>query len=58
MQQHELLEFVLDAFAELATLHAAAAATADQAWSAVDNPIHQSIRTAPTSEMTWPDLPA
>jgi DNA-binding response OmpR family regulator len=33
MQQHELLEFVLDTFAELATLHAAAAAAAEQAWS-------------------------
>lgn len=33
MQQHELFEFVLDTFAELATLHAAAAATAERAWS-------------------------
>jgi len=33
MQQHELTEFVLDALAELATLHAAAAATAERAWS-------------------------
>ena len=33
MQQHELSEFVLDAFAELATLHAAAAAAAERAWS-------------------------
>jgi len=33
MQQHELFEFVLDAFAELATLHAAAAAAAERAWS-------------------------
>jgi len=35
MQQHELIEFVLDAFAELATLHAAAAAAAERAWSAL-----------------------
>ncbi len=27
MQQHELFEFLLDTFAELATLHAAAAAS-------------------------------
>ena len=33
MHQHELIEFLLDAFAELATLHAAAAATAEGAWS-------------------------
>jgi DNA-binding response OmpR family regulator len=33
MQQHELLEFLLDTFSELATLHAAAAATAERAWS-------------------------
>jgi DNA-binding response OmpR family regulator len=33
MQQHELFEFLLDTFAELATLHAAAAAAAEQAWS-------------------------
>lgn len=33
MQQHELVEMILDAFAELATLHAAAAAAAEQAWS-------------------------
>ncbi|MCK4624698.1 MAG: winged helix-turn-helix transcriptional regulator [Phycisphaerae bacterium] len=35
MQQHELNEFVLNAFAELATLHAAAAATAERAWEAL-----------------------
>ena len=33
MRQHELVETILDAFAELATLHAAAAATAERAWS-------------------------
>jgi DNA-binding response OmpR family regulator len=33
MQQYELVEMILDAFAELATLHAAAAAAAEQAWS-------------------------
>ena len=33
MQQHELIEFVLDAFAELATLHATAVTAAEQAWS-------------------------
>ncbi len=33
MQQHELFEFLLDAFAELATLHAAAAATVERTWS-------------------------
>ena len=33
MQQHELFEFLLDTFAELATLHAAAAVAAEQAWS-------------------------
>ena len=33
MQQYELSEFLLDTFAELATLHAAAAAIAEQAWS-------------------------
>ena len=33
MQQHELFEFLLDTFAELATLHAAAATTAERAWS-------------------------
>lgn len=33
MQQYELSEFLLDTFAELATLHAAAAATAEQAWT-------------------------
>ena len=32
MQQHELIEFILDAFAELATLHAAAATAAERAW--------------------------
>jgi DNA-binding response OmpR family regulator len=36
MQQHELLEFVLDTFAELATLHTAAAAAAERAWSVLD----------------------
>ena len=35
MQQDELFELVIDAFAELATLHAAAAATADRMWSAL-----------------------
>ncbi len=35
MQQDELFELVIDAFAELATLHAAAAATADRVWSAL-----------------------
>lgn len=35
MRQHELAETILDAFAELATLHAAAAATAERAWSAL-----------------------
>jgi len=35
MQQDKLLELVIDAFAELATLHAAAAATADRVWSAL-----------------------
>ncbi len=38
MQQHELLKFILDIFAELATLHAAAAATAERAWSLYLNP--------------------
>ena len=33
MQQYELIEFVLDAFAELATLHATAADAAERAWS-------------------------
>lgn len=33
MRQHELVETILDAFAELAALHAAAAATAERAWS-------------------------
>ena len=33
MQQNELIEFILDAFAELATLHAAAAAASEGAWS-------------------------
>ena len=33
MQQHELIECVLDAFAELATLHAAAVVAAERAWS-------------------------
>ena len=33
MQQHELIEFILDAFTELATLHAAAAAAAERVWS-------------------------
>lgn len=33
MQQHDLVEMILDAFAELATLHAAAAATAERAWA-------------------------
>lgn len=36
MQQHELFEFVLDTFAELATLHTAAAAAAERAWSVLD----------------------
>lgn len=35
MQQQELVETILDAFAELAALHTAAAATAEQAWSAL-----------------------
>jgi len=35
MRQHELAEMILDAFAELATLHTAAAATAERAWSAL-----------------------
>ena len=35
MQKDELFELVIDAFAELATLHAAAAATADRVWSAL-----------------------
>jgi DNA-binding response OmpR family regulator len=33
MQQHELFEFLLDTLAELTTLHVAAAAAAEQAWS-------------------------
>jgi DNA-binding response OmpR family regulator len=33
MRHHELVEIILDAFAELATLHAAAAAAAERAWS-------------------------
>ncbi len=33
MQQYELSQFLLDTFAELATLHAAAAEIAEQAWS-------------------------
>ena len=35
MRKHELLEMILDAFAELATLHAAAATTAERARSAL-----------------------
>mgnify|MGYP000596943368 CR=1 FL=1 len=35
MQQDELFELVIDGLAELATLHAAAAATADRVWSAL-----------------------
>lgn len=43
MQQNELHEFLLDTLAELATLHADAAAVAERAWSALnqqdkDNP--------------------
>ena len=37
MQESELLEFLLDTFAELATLHAAAATTAERAWSKLIN---------------------
>lgn len=33
MQQHELVETILDSLAELAALHAAAAAAAERAWS-------------------------
>jgi DNA-binding response OmpR family regulator len=33
MRQQQLVEIILDAFAELATLHAAAAAAAERAWS-------------------------
>jgi DNA-binding response OmpR family regulator len=33
MQQHELLEFILDTLSDLGTLHKAAAATAERAWS-------------------------
>ncbi len=35
MRQHELAKTILDAFAELATLHAAAAAASRRAWSAL-----------------------
>jgi len=37
MQQTELYEFLLDTFAEIATLHAAAAAIAEQAWTMLAN---------------------
>lgn len=33
MRQQEMVEIILDAFAELATLHAAAAAVAERTWS-------------------------
>ncbi len=37
MQHTELYEFLLDTFAEMATLHAAAAAVAEQAWTMLAN---------------------
>jgi DNA-binding response OmpR family regulator len=47
MQGHELLEFILDTLTELASLHAAAAAAAERAWSVLDGQDKAVLHNAP-----------
>ena len=58
MRQHELAEMILDAFAELATLHAAAAATAEGAWSAMAEHDEADLRRIPCARCQHRQLPA
>jgi DNA-binding response OmpR family regulator len=50
MQQYEVLEFVLDTLAELATLHTAAAAAAERAWSVLDKYDMADLRCVPCGD--------
>jgi len=57
MRQHELVETILDAFAELATLHAAAAATAERAWSVLAEHDEADLRQMPYARCQHRQLP-
>ena len=57
MRQHELVETILDAFAELATLHAAAATTAERAWSALAEQDEADMRQMPCARCQHRQLP-
>ncbi len=57
MQQHELLELVLDALAELATLHSAAAAAAERAWLLLDKQARADLRITPSGDQSTDCLP-
>jgi len=56
MQKHELIEFILDAFTELVTLHAAAEAAAERVWSVLAQHGDVDLQKASRSGIRQDDL--